>query len=110
MATKLTDVKKINDAYHRRSRHELKQELEAMMKRVFVTALESIEIRFGRNFEGYDELRSKVLRTGNDAIRKMHDNIDCNYNVQKVPSCTIVPKIHGEAAHIDGKEKEMENV
>lgn len=110
MATKLTDVKKVNDAFHRRSSHDLKQELEAMMKRVFVTALESIEIRFGRNFEGYDELRSKVLRTGNDAIRKMHDNIDSNYNIQKVPSCTIVPKAYREAADIDGEEKEMENV
>lgn len=95
----MTEVKKVNDAFHRRSSHDLKQELEAMMKRVFVTALESIEIRFGRNFEGYEELRSKVLRTGNDAIRRMHENIEGNYNVQKVPSCTIVPKVK-EAANV----------
>ena len=92
MATKLTDVKKVNDAFHRRSAHELKQETKAMMKKMFVTCLESIEIRFGREFQGYDELRSKVLRTGNDAIRKMEENIEGNYNVQKIPGCTVVPK------------------
>ncbi len=105
MATKLTDVKKVNDAFHRRSSHELKMEMEAMMKRVFVTALEMVEIRFGRTFDGYEELRSKILRTGNDSIRKMQENINGNYNIQKVPSCTIVPK---EMMNVEGKE--MENV
>lgn len=107
MATKLTDVKKVNDAFHRRSSHSLKMEIEAVMKRVFVTALETIEIRFGRTFDGYDELRSKILRTGNDSIRKMQENVDVNYNIEKVPSCTIVPRGMENAT---GKDKEMENV
>lgn len=92
MSTKQEDVRKINDAFHRRSSHGLKQETAAMMTKVFVTALESIEIRFGSDFQGYNELRSKILRTGNDSVRTMQDNIDQNYNVQKVPSCTIVPR------------------
>ena len=103
----MTDVRKVNDAFHRRSSHELKMEIEAVMKRVFVTALETVEIRFGRTFDGYDELRSKILRTGNDSIRKMQENVDSNYNVQKVPGCTIVPRAMG---NVTGEDKEMENV
>jgi hypothetical protein len=96
MATQLRDVKKINDAFHRRSSSDLKRETRNQINKVFVSALELIEIKFGRDFDGYAELRAKILRVGNDAIRHLDELIDNNYNVQKVPNLLVINKEGGE--------------
>ncbi len=90
MATRLKDVKKIRDAFHRRSQVSLEREVNRQIKRVFVSTLELIEIKFGTDFAGYEELRAKILRTGNDSIRYVGDLLNKSYNVQKVPDVTIV--------------------
>lgn len=92
MATSLKDVKKNNDAFHKRSSSSLKREIKRQIKRVFVSDLELMEIKFGRDFEGYEELRAKILRNGNDAIRYIEELLDRSYNVQKVPDLTFVDR------------------
>jgi hypothetical protein len=83
-------VKKRRDAFSRRSAMSLKREINKQMTHIFVTALECIEIRFGRDFEGYNELRSKILRVGNDSKRNLEQAIDSGFNVEKIPHCTVV--------------------
>lgn len=90
MTTQLKDVKKNNDAFHRKSSTSLKREVKHQINKVFVSALELIEIKFGRDFDGYSELRAKILRVGNDAIRHIDELIDGNYNVQKVPDLLVI--------------------
>jgi len=46
------------------------------IKAVYKTALDAIELRFGREFEGFSVIRSKILRAGNDAVRKVETLID----------------------------------
>lgn len=90
MATHLKDVRKVNDAFHRRSANQLRDEIKRQVSKVFATALECIEIRFGRDFQGYEEIRSKILTSGNDAVRHLERRICDDYNVQKIPNLTIV--------------------
>lgn len=90
MSPSLKDIKKRADAVAIRSANSLKREYSKQITRVFVTALECLEIKFGREFDGYDEIRSKILRTGNDAKRYLEELIDAKYNIEKVPDMTIV--------------------
>jgi len=55
---------------------ELKKYISGNIKSVYKTALDSIELRFGRDFEGFKEMRKTILRSGNDAIRKIESLID----------------------------------
>lgn len=61
----------------------LKIEIEKAIKGVFTSCLEAIEIRFGDDFEGYRNLRARVLRVGNDAIRDIKDSVDDKYTVER---------------------------
>lgn len=58
------------------SREEAKRYIESNIKSVYKQCLEAIEMRFGRDFEGFSSIRSKILRSGNDAIRKMKTFLD----------------------------------
>lgn len=55
---------------------EKKEYIIGNIKAVYKVALDSIELRFGRDFEGFKELRARILRTGNDAIRKIEAVFD----------------------------------
>ena len=46
------------------------------IKQIYKTALESIELRFGRDFEGFSAMRARILRAGNDAVRKIEAYLD----------------------------------
>lgn len=47
--------------------------VETKIKHVFKTALRCIEIKFGDEFEGYEQMRSEILRVGNNAIREIRE-------------------------------------
>jgi hypothetical protein len=86
----LQEVKKKNDAFSRRSAQSFKREMARHLTRIFVQSLECVEIRFGREFDGYDEIRAKILRVGNNAKREVERIVDEQYNVEKVPHVTVV--------------------
>ena len=54
-----------------KDKKELKDYIVGNIRAVYKTALDSIELRFGREFEGFKELRARILRAGNDAVRKI---------------------------------------
>jgi hypothetical protein len=54
------------------------------MKGIFVGSLNEIESRLGNDFPGYEELRSAILRIGNDALRDMHLSMSA-VNVEYIP-------------------------
>lgn len=58
-------------------------ETEAEVKQYFVNILELLECGLSKHPELYRQLRPKVLRGGNDAIRNIRGNI-ANYHVLKV--------------------------
>ena len=47
-------------------------------------------MRFGRNFEGFESIRSEILRIGNEAIRQSEVVIDNGYNVEIVPEVLTI--------------------
>jgi len=55
---------------------DLKKYIIENIKGVYKSALESVELRFGRDFEGFQAMRSKILRSGNDAIRRIEAILD----------------------------------
>lgn len=55
---------------------EAKNYISGNIKAVYKTALDAIELRFGRDFEGFKELRKAILRSGNDAVRKIEKYLD----------------------------------
>ena len=59
-----------------KDKKELRDYLIGNVKDVYKTALDSIELRFGRDFEGFKEIRSRILRAGNNAIRKIEAVLD----------------------------------
>jgi hypothetical protein len=68
----------------------LKAQMAKQIKNVFITALRCIEMRFGRNFEGFESIRSEILRAGNEAIRQVEVVIDNGYNVEIVPEVLTI--------------------
>jgi hypothetical protein len=58
------------------SNEDTKSYIIGNIKAVYKTALDSIELRFGRDFEGFQVLRAKILRAGNDAVRKVEALLD----------------------------------
>ncbi len=58
------------------SAEKINRALETKIKHVFKTALRCVEIKFGDQFEGYDMLRSEILRTGNNAIRELKELVN----------------------------------
>jgi len=88
--TRMSEIRKRMDAYSKKSANDLQREVDRRVKKVYVTALECIEMRFGKEFAGYMEMRSKILRCGNDATREIGEIIGEVYNVEKIPTLTIV--------------------
>lgn len=67
---------------------DMKVRTKKIITRVFVESLKYIEIKFGTDFDGYEEIRSAILRIGNDAIRDMHTEID-NYKIERLPEIIL---------------------
>lgn len=86
----LSKIIKKEDGYSVKSKSMLKSELHKIIKDVFIRSLRCIEIRFGRDFEGFDSLRSEILRTGNDAVRKMETLIEEGYNIESLPDLLVI--------------------
>ncbi len=82
----------IND----RSAKNLKMEINIQIKNVFKSALRAIEIKYGPNSEGFDIIRSEILRAGNNAIRNVEVVIDNRYLVEQLPDETIIFKDPGK--------------
>jgi hypothetical protein len=124
--TSLKNVRKKKDAYSTRDARSLKREVSHRLypinkevsnqiKRTYITALECIEMRWGTEVEGYNEIRSKILRVGNDAVRKIQemvygavdvvDKAVDGYNVERIPQVTVVNTSTQEKGKEDGEEQ-----
>lgn len=95
---KLSDINRHDDEYSLYSKEKLKKSTAYKMKEIYKAMLDYAELTWGRDAEGFDTLRSKVLGVGNDKIRQMEDEIDEFYNIEFIPQ-TITMKV---------KEKELE--
>jgi len=82
---KMNEIIKQEDSYHLDSADFLKRMVEENVKAVFTKALKCIEIRFGKDFEGYQGIRAEILRSGNDAIRDVSRIVDERFNVGIIP-------------------------
>lgn len=81
----------------------LEKDVDTEIKNFFVFILELLECGLAQNPDLYAQLRSKILRGGNDAIRNI-SNILKNYHVLKVTdSKTYVIK---QKISIGGKEND----
>lgn len=78
-------VVKRSDDEAQRSAKLLVDAAERRMKKIFVTALRCVEIRFGKEFDGYGQLRAEILRIGNDMVREFREEVEAKYNVEVVP-------------------------
>lgn len=90
LQNKLNDITKKNDKYSLSSSDNLKRLLEYKIKKVFIGSLKCIEIKFGTNFDGFEQIRKEILRLGNDAIRDLHNSIDSSFNIEQVPDVLTV--------------------
>jgi hypothetical protein len=86
----MLEITKRKDSYAVKSSHLLKTHIYKHIKEVFVTALKCIEIKFGKGFDGYEEMRKEILDKGNAAVRAISDTIDEDFNVEKLPDITKV--------------------
>lgn len=86
----INKINKKEDLYTVKSRNELKSLAYAQIKRVFVKALKCIEIKFGKNFDGYLDMRAEILRAGNDAYRLISETIDSDFNIEKIPNILTI--------------------
>lgn len=68
----------------------LKQNIKKQIKGVFVNALKCVEIRFGKDFDGYESIRGEILRAGNDAIRNLENLIDTKINAEIIQDVMTV--------------------
>lgn len=68
-----------------RSKDKLKRESEQIVTEFFDHVLDISEVAIGDPHR-YKPFRSKVLRAGNDAIRKLKKKMDKDYKVLYVPS------------------------
>lgn len=75
----------IKGAKKRAASDSLKTDIEKEIKCVWIAALEAVEIRFGDDFEGYKNLRARILRVGNDAVRKLKEKVEERYEVSRKP-------------------------
>jgi len=74
-----------NEAVLKRSKEKLKKEAEQIVTEFFDHVLDISEVAIG-DPQRYRPFRSKVLRAGNDAIRKLKKVMDRDYKVLYVPS------------------------
>ena len=82
---KINDIKKDTGEYALKSNDKLKDLAEKQIRKVFVTCLNCIEMRFGKHFEGYEEIRANILRVGNDAVRDLRSKISEDFNIEAIP-------------------------
>ncbi len=79
-------MKKKDTSFHAvQSDMSLQSAVRKAISEVFKTALQCIEIKFGKDFEGYDELRKRILDVGNENIRKLERIITEDFNTNKLP-------------------------
>ena len=83
----MSSTGEVSETFLRKSSDFLKKRMEVRVKRLYVSALECIEIKFGREFDGYEEIRAKILREGNDAVRDLSKIVD-EFRVEAVPQVT----------------------
>lgn len=76
----------------KRSREKLKKLVEEEIILMFQKILNYAEVACPTN-NIYLNLRSKVLRIGNDCIRNIHKNIDRYYEVKYVPQIEEVIEV-----------------
>lgn len=82
----MNEIQKRTDRYAVQSATNLKAQVAKEVKSVFITALKCIEMKFGRDFDGFEAIRAEILRAGNDAIRRVEDVLDTRYNIEIVPT------------------------
>jgi hypothetical protein len=75
------------------------------LKGVFTGALRAVETRLGKEFPQYSELRSEILRIGNDAIREMNKCVH-HFNIEMIPDTLEiqVEQGSGQGVEKDGKK------
>ncbi|MHA2111273.1 MAG: hypothetical protein ACXADW_11470 [Candidatus Hodarchaeales archaeon] len=93
---KLENIEKKKDSRSCLFEARLCSNIEKRIKKVFVTALKCIEIKFGKEFPGYEELRSEILREGNDAIRDLKELISKGYNIEEIPNEVLTFRFIGK--------------
>jgi hypothetical protein len=85
----LKDIVKKEDSYTVASRDRLSKNLEAKMKKIYTSALHSIELVYGANNDEFEAVRKSILDSGNDQIRKMREELD-GYNVEFIPQTIVI--------------------
>ena len=70
--------------YLERSKARLKKEVNKEITLFFEKCLDFVEVTLPKE-EIYKIVRSKILRSGNNAIREINKNIDTNYTVTFSP-------------------------
>jgi len=68
-----------------RSKEKLKRDAEKIITSLFDSILDVAEVAIGDN-QRYKPFRSKVLRSGNDAIRDLKKVLDRDYRILFVPN------------------------
>jgi hypothetical protein len=86
----------------KRSSGRLQREVKEAVTKFFETVLDFSEVAIGDE-KRYKALRSKVLRHGNDTIRRIISNIESNYVVTH-DNAEI--EVHEEIVRFTGKKKE----
>ena len=90
-----------------RSKDKLKRETERIITGFFDQVLDVAEVAIG-DPQRYKPFRSKVLRSGNDAIRDIKKVLDRDYKILYVPTAEDVIEVHqptiSPRRFADGKE------
>lgn len=82
----MSEVEKNYDPYFVRSNRFLQQIADKCLRKVFVNCLNIVEMKWGKHFDGYEEVRANILRTGNDAVRDLCKTIEEDFNIESIPS------------------------
>ena len=86
----MREIQKKIDSYSTQSADVLKRQMNKHIKDLFKTTLDMIELKFGKEFDGYTDMRSKILRTGNNAIRELESLLESRFNVEMIPDILTV--------------------
>ena len=81
----LKDIDSKNDSYSEASKDRLLKSVEYRMKEIYKNALDCIELAYGKDAEGYETIRSKILGEGNDQVRRIKEEISERYNIEFIP-------------------------
>ena len=92
----MREIQKKTDRYSYHSAEALKRQVNTSIKDLFKSTLDMIELKFGKDFNGYADLRSKILRTGNNAIRQLEGLVDDRFNIEMIPEIFTVNFIKGK--------------